>query len=113
MTSDARSPLSRPIGQLLALLAFAAVMGTTLLGLSQFGIWDPWRILAGGYLFGFVDGFQLRLQALGSTIPSFFLNMLPYLFTVLVVAVSSGEKVQRKLGAPTALGLPYWREERT
>ena len=87
--------------------------GWIAIGLVVFGIWDPWRILAGGYLFGFVDGFQLRLQALGSTIPSFFLNMLPYLFTVLVVAVSSGERVQRKLGAPTALGLPYWREERT
>lgn len=87
--------------------------GWIAVGLVVFGIWDPWRVLVGAYLFGFVDGFQLRLQGLGSTIPSFFLNMLPYLFTVLVVAVSSGEKVQRKLGAPSALGLPYWREERT
>jgi general nucleoside transport system permease protein len=39
--------------------------------------------------------------------------MLPYLFTVLVVAISSGEKLQRRLGVPRALGIPYWREERT
>ena len=87
--------------------------GWIAVGLVVFGIWDPWRAMAGAYLFGFVDGFQLRLQGLGSTIPSFFLNMLPYLFTILVVAVSSGEKIQRKLGVPTALGEPYWREERT
>ncbi|HVA23668.1 MAG TPA: ABC transporter permease [Chloroflexota bacterium] len=87
--------------------------GWIAVGLVVFGVWDPWRVMAGAYLFGFVDGFQLRLQALGSTIPSFFLNMLPYLFIILVVAVSSGEKLQRKLGVPTALGKPYWREERT
>lgn len=87
--------------------------GWIAVGLVVFGMWDPLRALGGAYLFGFVDGFQLRAQALGSTIPAFFLNMLPYLFTVLVVAISSGEKLRRKLGVPTALGLPYWREERT
>jgi simple sugar transport system permease protein len=87
--------------------------GWIAVGLVVFGTWDPWRVMAGAYLFGFVDGFQLRAQALGSTIPSFFLNMLPYLFTVLVVSLSSGERLQRKLGIPRALGLPYWREERT
>jgi general nucleoside transport system permease protein len=70
-------------------------------------------VMAGAYLFGFVDGFQLRVQGLGSSVPSFFLNMLPYLFAVIVVSLSSGERLQRRLGMPRALGLPYWREERT
>lgn len=87
--------------------------GWIAVGLVVFGTWDPVRVMAGAYLFGFVDGFQLRAQGLGSTIPSFFLNMLPYLFTVAVVALSSGERLQRRLGIPRALGLPYWREERT
>ena len=87
--------------------------GWIAVGLVVFGIWDPWRALAGAYLFGFVDGFQLRLQGLGSTVPPFFLNMLPYIFTMLVVSLSSGEAIQRRLGVPRALGLPYWREERT
>ncbi len=87
--------------------------GWIAVGLVVFGTWDPVRVMAGAYLFGFVDGFQLRAQGLGSTIPSFFLNMLPYLFTVLVVAVSSGERLQRRLGIPRALGQAYWREERT
>ena len=87
--------------------------GWIAVGLVVFGTWDPLRVMAGAYLFGFVDGFQLRAQGLGSTVPSFFLNMLPYLFTVVVVSLSSGERLQRKLGIPRALGLPYWREERT
>jgi general nucleoside transport system permease protein len=87
--------------------------GWIAIGLVVFGTWDPLRVMAGAYLFGFVDGFQLRAQGLGSTIPSFFLNMLPYLFTVIVVSLSSGERLQRRLGIPRALGLTYWREERT
>jgi general nucleoside transport system permease protein len=87
--------------------------GWIAVGLVVFGTWDPWRVMAGAYLFGFVDGFQLRAQGLGTPVPSFFLNMLPYLFTVIVVALSSGERLQRRLGIPRALGLPYWREERT
>jgi general nucleoside transport system permease protein len=87
--------------------------GWIAVGLVVFGTWDPVRVLVGAYLFGFVDGFQLRVQGLGSSVPSFFLNMLPYLFTVVVVALSSGERLQRRLGIPRALGQPYWREERT
>ena len=86
--------------------------GWIAVGLVVFGTWDPVRVMAGAHLFGVVAGFQLRAQGLGSTIPSFFLNMLPYLFTVAVVALSSGERLQRRLGIPRALGLPYWREER-
>jgi ABC-type uncharacterized transport system permease subunit len=87
--------------------------GWIAVGLVAFGTWDPLRVMAGAYLFGFVDGFQLRIQGLGSSVPSFFLNMLPYLFAILVVSLSSGERLQRRLGVPRALGLPYWREERT
>ncbi len=87
--------------------------GWIAVGLVVFGIWDPWRVLVGAYMFGFVDRFQLELQGLGSTIPSYFLNMLPYIFTIIVVSLSSGEKLQRRLGVPKALGVPYWREERS
>jgi simple sugar transport system permease protein len=73
--------------------------GWIAVGLVVFGTWDPVRALAGAYLFGFVDSFQLRAQALGSTIPSFFLNMLPYLFTVLV-GPGGGHIQRREAAAP-------------
>ena len=42
----------------------------------------------------------------------FFLEMLPYLFTVFVLVVGSREALLKRLGAPTALGVPYVRGER-
>jgi simple sugar transport system permease protein len=34
--------------------------GWIAVGLVVFGAWDPVRVMVGAYLFGFVDGFQLR-----------------------------------------------------
>jgi general nucleoside transport system permease protein len=87
--------------------------GWIAIALVIFATWSPVRAAVGAYLFGGVEALQFRLQGAGTQVSPFFLNMLPYLFTILVVAVSSGEKIQRKLGVPTALGDPYWREERT
>jgi len=39
--------------------------------------------------------------------------MLPYLFTILVLVFATRETVRRRIGAPAALGLPYYREERS
>ncbi|MEA2595743.1 MAG: ral nucleoside transport system permease protein, partial [Thermomicrobiales bacterium] len=42
----------------------------------------------------------------------YFLSMLPYLFTIAVLVLATGEAGRRRLGAPAALGRPYVREER-
>jgi ABC-type uncharacterized transport system permease subunit len=57
---------------------------------------------------------QLRLQAQGATIPAAFLNMMPYVFTTILVLViiTWWEAFSRRVGAPAALGLPYMREEK-
>lgn len=72
------------------------------------GRWDPVRTLFGALLFGGVDAFQIRLQALstgaGIAIPSQFLIMLPYLVTIFVLVL-----VSRKASAPSALTIPYKR----
>jgi simple sugar transport system permease protein len=36
-----------------------------------------------------------------------------YLFTILVLVLATRETVRRRIGAPAALGLPYYREERS
>jgi len=40
------------------------------------------------------------------------LEMIPYLFTIVALVFSSREAIRKRLGAPAALGTPYVRGER-
>ncbi len=86
--------------------------GWIAIALVIFAFWEPWRAMVGAYLFGGVQALQFNLQTIGITIPTYFLNMLPYLFTILVLVFATGERMKRHLGAPAALGIPYIRGER-
>jgi ABC-type uncharacterized transport system permease subunit len=86
--------------------------GWIAIALVIFAAWDPFKALLGSYLFGLVDAVQFRLQAVGIAVPSFFLNMTPYLATILVLIFATRETLRRRLGAPAALGVPYVREEK-
>ena len=85
--------------------------GWIAVALVIFAIWDPWRALAGSYLFGGVDALGFHLQVIGLPISIFILNMLPYIFTILVLILVLIRKGGR-LASPQALGVPYDREER-
>ncbi|HBW35123.1 MAG TPA: ABC transporter permease, partial [Desulfosporosinus sp.] len=67
--------------------------------------------LMGAYLFGGIDALGFRLQVLGIEMSPFFLKMLPYLFTVLIL-VFVVARHKGRLSTPGALGLSYDREER-
>jgi ABC-type uncharacterized transport system permease subunit len=84
--------------------------GWIVIALTIFAIWDPRRALLGAYLFGGVRVLQFRLQPLG--ISPNLLNMLPFLLTILVLWLSSGQAAKRRIGAPAALMTAYSREER-
>ncbi len=86
--------------------------GWIAIALVIFAFWEPWRAMVGAWLFGGVQALQFNLQTIGITIPTYFLNMLPYLFTILVLVFATGERMRRHLGAPAALGIPYIRGER-
>lgn len=86
--------------------------GWIAVALVIFAGWNPVRAAAGAYLFGGVEAGQFRLQAAGVHVSPFFLSMLPYLFTILVLVIATGEVARRRIGAPAALGLPYMREDR-
>jgi simple sugar transport system permease protein len=86
--------------------------GWIAIALVIFAGWNPARALLGAYLFGGVQAGQFQLQAVGVGVSSFFLNMLPYLFTIVVLVISSRESARRRMGAPAALGRPFVREER-
>lgn len=78
-----------------------------------FAIWDPLLAMAGAYLFGGISILQFVLQVSQTPIPTNIMKMFPYLFTVVVMLFTSSEKMKKRFGAPSALGVPYSREEKT
>lgn len=86
--------------------------GWIAVALVIFSGWNPMRAAVGAFLFGGVEAGQFRLQSAGVDISPFFLNMLPYLFTILVLVLATREGTRRLFNAPAALGKPYIREER-
>lgn len=86
--------------------------GWITLALVIFAAWNPARAMLGAYLFGGADALQLRIQAVGIEIPTYFLMMLPYVLTIGILVLASRASLRRRIGAPAALALPYAREER-
>jgi simple sugar transport system permease protein len=66
--------------------------------------------LAGAYLFGGVTLAQFQAQGLGVDIPSQYLSMLPYVATIIVLAIISRDALMIRLNAPASLGKPYHPE---
>ena len=59
--------------------------GWIAVALVIFALWDPWRALFGSYLFGGIDALGFHLQVVGLPVSVFILNMLPYIFTIVVL----------------------------
>ena len=100
-----------------------AGQGWIAVGLVIFAQWDPVRAMFGSYAFGALRRLSLDIQGptilFGFNNPfyynpywGFFLQMLPYAFTVIVLVIGSREAIRKRLGAPAALGNPYVRGER-
>lgn len=77
-----------------------------------FAAWNPLRAFWGAYLYGVIQALSFRLQAVGVAVPSYFLNMLPYLVPILVLMLMAW-KNPGKMIAPAALGQPFERESRS
>ena len=97
--------------------------GWIAVGLVIFAQWDPIRAAAGSYIFGALRRLILDIQGpmviLGFTNPfyynpyyGFFLQMLPYAFTIVVLVLGSREAMRKRIGSPAALGLPFIRGQR-
>jgi simple sugar transport system permease protein len=70
-----------------------------------FGNWMPFGAFLGGLLFGFSDALGQRFQFLGVAIPPQFLQMVPYIVTIIVLAGLVGRS-----RPPKATGKPYKKE---
>ena len=77
------------------------------IALVYFGRWSPWGILAGSLLFSMADAFQSMVQVLGINFPYELAVILPYVVTIVALAVSFG-----RVWAPAALGRAYERGSR-
>jgi simple sugar transport system permease protein len=98
-------------------------LGWIAVGLVIFAQWDPFRAAAGAYAFGALRRLILDIQAPVTLLVfpnpfyynpylGFFLQMIPYAFTIIVLVIGSREAIRKRLGAPAALGVPYIRGER-
>ncbi len=93
----------------------SAGRGWIAIALVIFSAWEPFKAMLGSYLFGGVMAVQLRIQASGKVaVSANLLLMLPYIVTVVtMVLFSFSESFRKRIGAPSALGVPYSREEKT
>ena len=82
--------------------------GWIALALTTFATWRPARVLLGAYLFGGVTMLQFHLQGTGVDIPSQFLTMLPYLATIVVLALISRNPQWIKINMPASIGKPFY-----
>ncbi len=67
-----------------------------------FGKWTPIGALFGSLIFSSADALQIRIQGFNFALPAQFIQMLPYLITIIVLAGVIG-----RARAPEALGKPY------
>ena len=81
--------------------------GWIALALTTFATWRPARVLLGAYLFGGVTMLQFHLQATGVQVASQWLSMLPYLSTILVLALISRNPQWIRVNMPASLGKPF------
>jgi simple sugar transport system permease protein len=100
-----------------------AGQGWIAVGLVIFAQWNPVRAAFGAYMFGALRRLVLDIQGpatlLGFANPfyinphyGFFMKMLPFAFTVVVLVIGSREANRKRIGTPAALGLPYIRGQR-
>ena len=82
--------------------------GWIALALTTFATWRPARVLLGAYLFGGVTMLQFHLQGVGVDVPSQLLSSLPYLATIIVLALISRNPRWIRINMPASIGKPFY-----
>lgn len=80
-------------------------IGFIALAAMIFGKWTPFGAAAGGLLFGFSQALDTRFQLLEVGVPVQFVQMTPYIVTIVVLAGLVGRAIP-----PKAVGQPYEKE---
>lgn len=69
-----------------------------------FARWHPLLLILGALLFGGLNALQINLQATGWTVSSHLLGMLPFIITILVMALASWRLKKHPGWMPASLG---------
>jgi simple sugar transport system permease protein len=67
-----------------------------------FGKWTPFGAMGGALIFSSADALQIKIQGFNFDLPSQFIQMLPYIITIVVLAGIIG-----RARPPAAVGKPY------
>jgi len=85
-----------------------AGMGWIVIALTIFAFWNPLWGMLGAYFFAALYHLSFRLQA---WIAPELLKAMPYVLAIVVLIAVSRGTLQKRMGAPAALTLPYTRGE--
>lgn len=80
--------------------------------LVAFAAWDPLKLALGALLFGFISNLGSNLQIYLPQVPSEIYSMMPYIATIVVFIISTGNFRKKHTTQPAALAKPYDRENR-
>jgi simple sugar transport system permease protein len=83
----------------------SAGRGFIALAANIFGKWNPAGAFGAGLMFSFTDALQIKLQGVG--IPIQFIQMIPYILTILILASAVKRAVP-----PAAIGKHYEKGEK-
>src|SRR5690606_8210943 len=81
--------------------------GWIVVALVVFGTWRTGRVMAGAYLFGFATIGELLIQSIGVAVPSQLLTSIPYIATIVAIALRSMDGRRIRRNAPGSLGRVY------
>jgi general nucleoside transport system permease protein len=83
--------------------------GWIAVALVVFGTWQTGRVVFGAFLFGALSLGELTAQAAGVGLPSQMLASIPYIVTILMLAVISSNRRRMRLNTVASLGQPFER----
>lgn len=86
--------------------------GWIAVALVVFASWNPLIAVFGALLFGAVSIIGVDIQMYFTAIPSQFFSALPYVATIIALIFTTGNFRKKRSAAPTALCIPYDRENR-
>ena len=103
------APISRPAQSAGFIRDMTAGKGFIALAALIFAKWRPWPALGACLLFGFLEAIGIRYQSITvagvGTVPVQFMQALPYILTVIILAGFVGKAIPPKAG-----GRPYVKE---